>query len=123
MYFFSMKNEVFYRQIVLVFRDFRLVKAKRILLKEILTGNVFPEKTLANAQDGMLTSLANNLILVKETDKQAISAIILGGMIYLTLLAHNDRSMVGLDLRNEENWERIENALEVILLALNGVDT
>jgi hypothetical protein len=118
-----MKNEVFYRQIVLVFRDFRLVKAKRILLKEILTGNVFPEKTLANAQDGMLTSLANNLILVKETDKQAISAIILGGMIYLTLLAHNDRSMVGLDLRNEENWERIENALEVILLALNGVDT
>ena len=40
-------------------------------------------------------------------------------MTYLTIMAQNDRTMVSIDLRSEEGWKRIENAVKAIYISLN----
>ena len=76
-------------------------------------------ETTARAQDEELTRLVSQLSFVKGADTQAISAVILGAMTYLTIMAQNDRTMVSIDLRSEDGWKRIENAVKAIYIALN----
>ena len=40
-------------------------------------------------------------------------------MTYLTIMAQNDHTMISIDLRSEEGWQRIENAIKTIYIALN----
>jgi hypothetical protein len=76
-------------------------------------------ESTARAQDEEMTRLVSQLSFVSGADTQAISAIILGAMTYLTIMAQNDRTMISIDLRSEEGWQRIENAVKSIYIALN----
>src|SRR5206468_5240611 len=67
------------------------------------------------------SDLVEQLAFVQGADVKAISAVMLGAMSYLTIMAQNDRTMIGLDLRSEEGWQRIEAAVKLIYKALNKI--
>lgn len=110
---------IWYRQVIQTYRYFRTFKAAREILKASVIENDSIAETTAKAQDEEMTRLVEQLSFVKGADTQAISAIILGAMTYLTIMAQNDRTMISIDLRSEEGWKRIENAVKAIYISLN----
>ncbi|GAB3793140.1 TetR/AcrR family transcriptional regulator [Spirosoma humi] len=110
---------IWYRQVIQTYRYFRTFKAAREVLKASVIENDSIAETTAKAQDEELTRLVSQLSFVKGADTQAISAVILGAMTYLTIMAQNDRTMIGIDLRSEEGWQRIESAIKTIYISLN----
>ncbi len=110
---------IWYRQVIQTYRHFRTYKAAREVLKASVIENDPIAETTARAQDEEMTRLVGQLSFVKGADTEAISAVILGAMNYLTIMAQNDRTMISIDLRSEEGWERIENAVKTIYIALN----
>lgn len=112
---------VWYRQVIQTFRFFRTFKAAREILKANIIENDTTAEVTSRAQDEELTRLVEQLSFVKGADVQAVSAVVIGAMSYLTLLAQNNRTMIGIDLRSEEGWNRIENAVKTIYIALNKV--
>ncbi len=110
---------IWYRQVIQTYRYFRTFKAAREILKASVIENDPIAETTARAQDEEITRLVAQLSFVKGADTQAISAVILGAMTYLTIMAQNDRTMVSIDLRSEDGWKRIENAVKAIYIALN----
>jgi AcrR family transcriptional regulator len=110
---------IWYRQVIQTYRHFRTFKAAREILKASVMENDPIAESTARAQDEEMTRLVSQLSFVSGADTQAISAIILGAMTYLTIMAQNDRTMISIDLRSEEGWQRIENAIKSIYIALN----
>ncbi|WP_460915993.1 TetR/AcrR family transcriptional regulator [Spirosoma areae] len=110
---------IWYRQVIQTYRYFRTFKAAREVLKASVIENDPIAATAARAQDEEMTRLVGQLSFVKGGDTEAISAVILGAMTYLTIMAQNDRTMISIDLRSEEGWQRIENAVKAIYIALN----
>ncbi len=110
---------IWYRQVIQTYRYFRTFKAAREILKASVIENDSIAETTARAQDEEMTRLVDQLSFVKGADTQAISAVILGAMTYLTIMAQNDRTMISIDLRSEEGWKRIEDAVKAIYIALN----
>ena len=110
---------IWYRQVIQTYRYFRTFKAAREVLKASVIENDSIAETAARAQDEEMTRLVSQLSFVKGADTQAVSAVMLGAMNYLTIMAQNDRTMVSIDLRSEEGWQRIENAVKTIYIALN----
>ncbi|GAB3962374.1 TetR/AcrR family transcriptional regulator [Spirosoma harenae] len=110
---------IWYRQVIQTYRYFRTFKAAREILKASVIENDSIAETTTRAQDAEMTRLVSQLSFVKGADTQAISAVILGAMNYLTIMAQNDHTMISIDLRSEEGWERIENAVKTIYIALN----
>ncbi|QKZ11864.1 TetR/AcrR family transcriptional regulator [Spirosoma sp. KUDC1026] len=110
---------IWYRQVIQTFRHFRTFKAAREILKASVIENDPIAESTAKAQDEEMTRLVSQLSFVSGADTQAISAIVLGAMTYLTIMAQNDRTMISIDLRSEEGWQRIENAIKSIYIALN----
>ena len=110
---------IWYRQVIQTYRYFRTYKAAREILKASVMENDSIAETTARAQDEEMTRLVDQLSFVKGADTEAVSAVMLGAMTYLTIMAQNDRTMISIDLRSEEGWERIENAVKTIYIALN----
>ncbi|AUD02420.1 TetR/AcrR family transcriptional regulator [Spirosoma pollinicola] len=110
---------IWYRQVIQTYRYFRTFKAAREVLKASVIENDPIAETTAKAQDEELTRLVHQLSFVKGADTEAISAVVLGAMTYLTIMAQNDRTMISIDLRSEEGWQRIENAVKAIYISLN----
>lgn len=110
---------IWYRQVIQTYRHFRTFKTAREILKASVIENDSIAETTARAQDEEITRLVSQLSFTKGADTQAISAVVLGAMTYLTIMAQNDRTMISIDLRSEEGWERIENAVKTIYIALN----
>ncbi|SFF29389.1 hypothetical protein [Spirosoma endophyticum] len=68
--------------------------------------------------DAELVRLVGQLCFVKGGDPAAISAVVLGALSFLTIQAQHDRSMLGIDLRSEAGWGRIEAAVKLIYKGL-----
>ncbi len=111
--------KVWYRQAIQMFRHMRTSKAAREVLKANVVENDPTADVISKAQDDELSRLVNQLSFIEGPDTQAISAVMLGAMSYLTIQAQNNHTMIGIDLRSEEGWQRIEGAVKVIYLALN----
>ncbi len=111
--------QVWYRQVIQTYRQFRTFKAAREILKASVVENSPIAARTAAAQDEEMTRLVGQLAFVQGADTQAISAVMLGAMNYLTLMAQNDRPMISIDLRSEEGWRRIEGAVKTIYIGLN----
>ncbi|GAB3708782.1 TetR/AcrR family transcriptional regulator [Spirosoma flavus] len=110
---------IWYRQVIQTYRYFRTFKAAREIIKASVIENDSIAETTARAQDEEMTRLVSQLSFVKGADIQAISAVVIGAMNYLTIMAQNDRTMISIDLRSEEGWQRIESAIKTIYIALN----
>ena len=101
-----------------LFRQFRSSRAAREVLKATVKENDSLADVVSKAQDAELTQLVNQLAFIKGSDHQATSAVILGALSYLTIQAQIDRPVIGLDLRSEAGWQRIEDAVKAIYKAL-----
>lgn len=102
-----------------LFRQFRASKAAREVLKATVMEHDPLADVISKAQNDELAGMVSQLAFLKGGDPEATSAVVLGALSYLTLLAQNNRPMIGIDLRSEEGWKRIENAIEQIYGALN----
>ncbi|WP_240625581.1 TetR/AcrR family transcriptional regulator [Spirosoma pollinicola] len=101
-----------------VFRQLRASRSSREILKATVQENSALSDSVSMTLDGELTQLVNQLSFVKGSDHEAVSAVMLGALSYLTLQSHYDRPVIGLDLRRDENWLRIEKAVKLIYQAL-----
>lgn len=106
-------------QVLKLFRQFRASRPARQLLKATVKENDPRAETISKNLDSELTCLVKQLAFVEGGDHLAASAVILGALSYLTIQAQNDRPMIGIDLRSEEGWQRIEEAVKLIYNALN----
>lgn len=112
-------GRLWYRQVTQLFRQFRSNQAARELLKANVIENDPTAAAASQAQDQEIQRLVDQLSFVKGSDVQAISAVTIGAMSYLTLLAGNNRTLVGIDLRSDSGWKRIEQAIELIYSTLS----
>ncbi|WP_020606013.1 TetR/AcrR family transcriptional regulator [Spirosoma spitsbergense] len=110
---------VWYRQVIQLYRPFRTSRTSREILKAALIENDSMATVTSQAVEEEMTRLVAQLSFVKGADSQAVSAVILSGMSYLTIMAHKNRSVIGLDLRSEVDWKRIEDAVKLLYIALN----
>ncbi len=112
-------SRLWHRQLTQLFRRFRVNVASRELLKANFIENDPIAQIASEVQDEEITRLINQFSFVDAVDYEAISAITVGAMSYLTLLADNNRTMAGINLRSEEGWKRIEQAIKLIYSALS----
>ncbi|QJW89964.1 TetR/AcrR family transcriptional regulator [Spirosoma taeanense] len=105
-------------QALQLFKRFRASKAAR----EVLKARVIEQDTLADvvsqAQDEEMTKMVDQLTFSEGADHRALSAIVMGGLSYLTILAQNNREMIGINLRSEAGWQRVEKAVKQIFKAI-----
>jgi AcrR family transcriptional regulator len=104
-----------------VFRKLRASRSSREILKATVQESSALSDTVSQTLDGELAHLANQLSFVKGGDQEAISAVMLGALSYLTVLTHYDRPVLGLDLRADADWLRIEEAVKLIYKAVAKV--
>ena len=107
-------SRLWHKQLTQLFRQFRNNKASRELLKANTIANDPTADVASRAQDEEITRLIGQFSFVTDVDNEAISAVTIGAMSYLTLLADHNRTMAGIDLRSEEGWKRIEHAIKLI---------
>lgn len=107
------------KQSTQLFRQFRASKVAREILKATVTENDALAKVVSKAQDEELAELVSQLTFLEGGDSKAFSAVVLGALSYLTLLAQSNRPMIGIDLRSEAGWKRIEKAVELICKGLS----
>ncbi|GAB2517208.1 TetR/AcrR family transcriptional regulator [Spirosoma aerophilum] len=101
-----------------IFENMRAKPAARALLKASIKENDPLADASNRSLDRELIKLVDQLSFVEGGDKEAISAVVLGGLSYLTILAQLDRPFVGLDLRNQADWQRVEQTIKLIYTAL-----
>jgi AcrR family transcriptional regulator len=100
------------------FRQMRTSASARQLLKEAVQNHDPLCDTVSQSLDQEFTQLVHQLSLIKGGDTEALSAVVLGGLSYLTIQAQLDRSVLGMDLRREEDWQRVEKAVQLIYQSL-----
>ncbi|GAB4044006.1 TetR/AcrR family transcriptional regulator [Spirosoma litoris] len=110
---------IWYRQVIQTYRSLRASGPARELLKATLSDSNPTADVISQTVDEELTRLVDQLSFVQGADSQAISAVMLAGMSYLTIMAQNNSSVIGLDLRNEQDWNRIEEAVKLLYTAIN----
>jgi AcrR family transcriptional regulator len=101
-----------------LFRSMRVNPVSRALLKATVKEHDALATVINKSLDSELTTLVNQLSFVKGSDHEAISAVVLGGLSYLTIQAQLDRPSQGLDLRSEEGWDKVEKSVSLIYRAL-----
>lgn len=93
---------------------------QEILLWELLEGNELTEE-LAKVREqtaiACLDYLTQNHALPSERDIPAISAVLIAGIVYLTLRSRIHPSFLGIDLTSPTGWERIEAAIKFMVQA------
>ncbi|GAB4024662.1 TetR/AcrR family transcriptional regulator [Spirosoma koreense] len=102
-----------------LFRRMRACRGSRELLKASVREKTPLAEAVSRNLDAELTNLVNQLAFLEGGDYQAISAIMLGALSYLTIQAQLDHPVIGIDLRSQEGWQRIEAATTTIYKALN----
>ncbi|GAB3050725.1 TetR/AcrR family transcriptional regulator [Spirosoma pulveris] len=100
------------------FAQLRLSAAARQLLKASVQAHDPLGDTVSEGLDQELSTLVEAFSLVKGGDYAALSAVLLGGLSYLTIQAELDRSVLGMDLRGEADWQRVEQAVGLIYRGL-----
>jgi AcrR family transcriptional regulator len=112
-------SRVWYRQVIQVYRSFRSSNVGAELFKATVVEKNVTADVITKAIDEELTRLVDQLSFVAGADNKAISAVILGGMSYMTILAQLNRPIIGLDLRDEADWKRIEGAVKLLYIGLS----
>lgn len=105
-------------QVLHLIRQFRASRTVRELLKANVKQNNSLTDIISKSLDAELTNLVNQISFVEGADYQATSAVILGALSYLIIQAQLNKSVIGIDLRKESEWLRIEKAVKLIYKAM-----
>lgn len=102
-----------------VFRQHRASRSAREIIKATVQENAALGPIINKTLDEEMSRLVGQFSFVEGANHRAISALILGGLSYLTIQADLDHSVIGLDLRNESDWQQVEDAVRTLYKALN----
>lgn len=98
---------------------------QEILRWELLEGNELTQE-LASVRDKIaldsLKFLEQKGSFPEDKDIPAISAILIAGVVYLTLRTKSSETFMGLDFSSPAGWQRIEAAIEAIVRSTFGED-
>jgi len=94
---------------------------QEILRWELLEGNELTQE-LAQVRDRMaresLSFLEEKCTFPPEKDVHAISAVLIAGLVYLTLRKKASSTFLGIDFDAPDGWQRIEAAIALLVKAV-----
>lgn len=108
------RGKAWAKAFIIMLRDLRARKATRDLLRwEIGAG----KSSLTDARDEATSKWMEKIGPIPGMeDTNAVLALMIGAVYYSTLAADYRDKLAEVDLQSEEGWERIERALEAILV-------
>jgi AcrR family transcriptional regulator len=103
-----------------LFREFRERKSSQDLVRwEMLNGETEIARRLAAFRDASYQKMIDKIGPFAGQDPEAITAILVSGVTFLTLIGNQREEAFGINLRSEEGIERLEDAMQTLLA---GVD-
>lgn len=114
------RSKVWTDYVIKVAREFRSRKSSQELIRwEMQNGETELARRLSTFRNESYKKIVDKLAPFPSYDPTALTAIILGGVTYLTLVSNNRTKILDIDVSTEEGWERIETAVRRIMSSLN----
>jgi AcrR family transcriptional regulator len=114
------RGKVWTDYVIKVAREFRSRKSSQELIRwEMQNGETELARRLSTFRNESYKKIVDKLAPFPAYDPTALTAIILGGVTYLTLVSNNRTKILDIDISTEEGWERIETAVRRIMASLN----
>ncbi len=113
-------SRVWTQHLVDLFREFRERKASQDLVRwEMLNGETELARRISTFRDESYQKLISKINPFPGEDPQAITAIIVSGVTFMTLIGNQREEMLGIDLRSDAGWARVEKAMRHLLEGLD----
>jgi AcrR family transcriptional regulator len=107
--------ELLYTRFTSEFRTLRAnTNAKEFLKSALVSPNWDHNPTAADTEIKVQEQIDLLASIVKEKNGRSMGAIIISGMVALTVMSQQKRTILGIDLASDEGWQRIEDALKTI---------
>ena len=115
------RNKVWSDFLLGLVREFRGRKSSQDLVRwEMSNGETELARRIARFRSESHLKILQKLAPYPEHDPAAITAILLYGLTYLTLMTDTGNPIIDINLQSEEGWVRIEKAVKCILTSLNN---
>ena len=113
------RSKVWSEYAINLMREFRSRKSSQDLVRwEMSHGETELAKRIAAFRDASYEKMIKKLAPFPDYDPNAIAVLILGGITHLTLLANQRDSIMDIDLKSQEGWDRIEKAIRRVYSSL-----
>nr|WP_293836215.1 TetR/AcrR family transcriptional regulator [uncultured Arsenicibacter sp.] len=114
------RDKVWSEYILGLTREFRSRKSSQDLVRwEMSHGETELARRIAQFRSEAYAKMIQKLAPYPDYDPTSITAIILAGITYLTLLSDQGNPFIGIDLQSDAGWDRIEKGVERIHRSLN----
>ena len=114
------RSKIWSEYVIKFAREFRSRKSSQELIRwEMQNGETELARRLSTFRNESYKKLIEKLAPFPAYDPTALTAIILGGVTYLTLVSDNRNKVVDIDVGSDEGWERIEIAVRRIFSSLS----
>lgn len=114
------RSKVWTDYVIKVAREFRSRKSSQELIRwEMQNGETELARRLSAFRNESYKKIVDKLAPFPSYDPTAMTAIILGGVTYLTLVSNSRTKILDIDVSTEEGWERIETAVRRIMSSLS----
>ncbi|WP_229374839.1 TetR/AcrR family transcriptional regulator [Fibrella rubiginis] len=114
------RSKVWSEYVIKLAREFRDRKSSQELIRwEMQNGETELARRLSAFRNESYKKIIDKLAPFPSYDPTALTAVVLGGVTYLTLISDNRNKIVDIDVSTPEGWERIETAIRRIFSSLN----
>ncbi|CCH55174.1 transcriptional regulator, TetR family [Fibrisoma limi BUZ 3] len=114
------RSKVWSEYTIQFMREFRARKSSQELVRwEMSHGETELARRLAAFRDDSYKKLVDKLAPHYDFDPLAITSLMVSAVTYMVLMSSQRDQIVGIDLRSDEGWERIEKAVRRIYTGLN----
>ncbi|ARK13815.2 TetR/AcrR family transcriptional regulator [Fibrivirga algicola] len=114
------RSKIWSEYVIKLAREFRSRKSSQELIRwEMQNGETELARRLSAFRNESYKKIIDKLAPFPAYDPTALTAIVLGGVTYLTLVSDNRNKVVDIDVSTDEGWERIETAVRRIFSSLS----
>lgn len=107
--------KLFYNHFIREFRSLRANADAKEFLKSALTSPSWEHNPAAGDTERKLQEQIDSLAdIIQEKNGRPFAAVMISAMTVLSLMSHQKRTILGIDLATEEGWQQIEEALKTI---------
>ena len=114
------RSKVWSEYTIQFLREFRTRKPSQELIRwEMTHGETELARRLADFRDKSYKDLVEKIAPYDDYDPIAITSLMISAVTYLVLTSTQRETVVDINLRSDEGWERIEKAIRRIYSGLN----
>ncbi len=114
------RSKIWSEYVIRVAQEFRGRKSSQELIRwEMQNGETELARRLSAFRNESYKKIIDKLAPFPSFDPAAVTAIVLGGITYLTLISDNQNKLVDIDLSTDEGWSRVETAVRRIFSSLS----